>query len=42
METKELKILIKDSIREVLQEEKILLNSTFISPESHKENQEWN
>ncbi len=42
METKELKILIKDSIREVLQEEKLLLNSTFISHENHRENQEWN
>ena len=42
METKELKELIKESVREVLQEERLTLYNALIPDINNQENEEWN
>jgi len=42
MVTKELKALIKESIREVLQEEKLNFHNSLISHKSNIETETWN
>ncbi|MFM6749265.1 MAG: hypothetical protein ACKPJH_23230 [Dolichospermum sp.] len=42
METQELKALIKEIVREVLQEERLTLYNTLFSYRNNTENEEWN
>jgi hypothetical protein len=42
METQELKALIKEMVREVLQEERLTPYNTLFSSRNNTENEEWN